>query len=222
MNKIISKWNSRRGASFAMGLVFFLLCAMVGVTVLTAASVNAGQIKTLRQGNQDYLTVASAARLLREEINGMRFTAEETSVYNRGDGGGTEISYDYAISSGKLADLLKADATTVYRNGQQAARSLTLDMGELDTVSINYVMDLDYGLTLTLSLADSDASRQQYTLTLSAEEDSLSHVSREHISYLDYIDTETGQPVYDSYTVVTTIVTTDVIWGNPLIEEVDS
>lgn len=53
-----------------IALLFFLVAMMVGSVVLTAASTNAGRVQRNLQEQQNYLAVASAAGLLREDITG--------------------------------------------------------------------------------------------------------------------------------------------------------
>ena len=68
MERIRGKLHSRTGASMLIALLFFLVAMTVGAVVLTAASANAGRVKRNRQEQQNYLAVASAAGLLREDI----------------------------------------------------------------------------------------------------------------------------------------------------------
>ena len=67
-NRIFGKLHSRRGASFLLALLFFLICALVASAVLMAAASNAGRIRSARTEHQLYLTVSSAARLLCDEL----------------------------------------------------------------------------------------------------------------------------------------------------------
>lgn len=70
MERVREKLHSRTGASLLIALLFFLVAMTVGAVVLTAASANAGRIQKNRQEQQNYLAVASAAGLLREDITG--------------------------------------------------------------------------------------------------------------------------------------------------------
>ena len=66
---------SRRGASIIIALVFFLICAFVGGTVLAAATANGGRIGTRKTAQQDFFSQRSAAQLLQEQ-----FTANGSNV----------------------------------------------------------------------------------------------------------------------------------------------
>ena len=55
-----------RGASILIALLFFLVCALVGGVVLTAASVGTGQLVDYEKSKQAYYSTTSAAELLRD------------------------------------------------------------------------------------------------------------------------------------------------------------
>ena len=68
MEHVRQKLHSRIGASMLIALLFFLVAMTVGAVVLTAASTNAGRGRRNRQEQQNYLAVASAAELVKEDI----------------------------------------------------------------------------------------------------------------------------------------------------------
>lgn len=68
MEHVRQKLHSRTGASMLIALLFFLVAMTVGAVVLTAASTNAGRGRRNRQEQQNYLAVASAAELVKEDI----------------------------------------------------------------------------------------------------------------------------------------------------------
>lgn len=78
MNWIHKKLNSKSGISLAIALVFFLLCAMVGTVVLSAASVSAGNTARERQLYRETFAMTSAANLLSQDIQGMTFSGTYT------------------------------------------------------------------------------------------------------------------------------------------------
>ena len=78
------KLHSRTGASMLIALLFFLVAMTVGAVVLTAASANAGRVQKSRREQQNYLAVASAAGLVKEDIVGgekATFTAEYQKIF---------------------------------------------------------------------------------------------------------------------------------------------
>ena len=70
MERVREKLHSRTGASLLIALLFFLVAMTVGAVVLTAASANAGRVQKSRQEQQNYLAVASAAELVKEDFVG--------------------------------------------------------------------------------------------------------------------------------------------------------
>ena len=76
--------NPRRGAAMTYALMFFLMCALVGSMVVTAASANAGKAAKMREEQQEYLAVRSAARMVAEMMSrgsfGGYFTAEDEII----------------------------------------------------------------------------------------------------------------------------------------------
>lgn len=58
------------GSSVVLALAFFLICAIIGSILLTAASVNAKAVVTYTETQQAEYTVTSAARLWADWLNG--------------------------------------------------------------------------------------------------------------------------------------------------------
>ena len=71
---MMNKLRDRRGASLLMALLLLLLATMVSVVILTAVSSAARHLSRDREAQQNYLTVSSAAELLRR--SGQGFPAE--------------------------------------------------------------------------------------------------------------------------------------------------
>ena len=62
------KLKSQKGASMAIALLYFLVCAMVGSVVLAAASADVSHVKMEKQNEGNYLAVISAAELLKAQL----------------------------------------------------------------------------------------------------------------------------------------------------------
>ena len=75
-SRVRQKLNSRRGASFLLALLFFLICALVSSTVLMAAAANAGRSRSEREEHQRYLTLSSAVRLLCDELTDCQYRGQ--------------------------------------------------------------------------------------------------------------------------------------------------
>ena len=83
MGKILKKLHSQRGETMLMALLLFLVGVMVSAVILAAAVSAAKTIRTDREHQQTYLTVSSAAALVRDSIlNGSgNYTTTETKIY---------------------------------------------------------------------------------------------------------------------------------------------
>jgi hypothetical protein len=64
------KFISREGASLAVALLLFLVCAMVGSVVLAGASASAGRLSQRRQLQQERYALQSAADMIRTQLAG--------------------------------------------------------------------------------------------------------------------------------------------------------
>lgn len=148
MNRVKHKLSSQSGASLALALLLFLVCACVGVAVLTASASNAGKMSHVRQDQQSYLSVSSAARAIREDVGKARFTASyrrvETTVTTwtmekdeeteeeiwTSAVAPTQITYrtDLAedqplVTDSVLADLLRRDCAALFREAADLRES---------------------------------------------------------------------------------------------------
>lgn len=102
MQKIKAKLNSKRGVSLMLALLLFLLCALSGAAAITAAGSNIGRYSYMREYQQEYLTVSSAAKLLKAQF-------EQGAGYSISDrGAGTELQAIpvYALFSYEMKTLL--------------------------------------------------------------------------------------------------------------------
>ena len=73
MTLIRRKLKSERGASLALALLFFAICAMVASVVLAAATAAAGRMKSLQESDQAKYSLESAAGLLQTYIEGWEY-----------------------------------------------------------------------------------------------------------------------------------------------------
>ncbi len=87
------KLRSGAGATLIVALLFFLLCAVVGSSVLAAGSATMSRVVNQKKEAQDYYTLTSAAELLRDEIAACPVTIKVTEELV--DGGQDSITYKY-------------------------------------------------------------------------------------------------------------------------------
>jgi hypothetical protein len=78
------KLQSNTGASLAVALLFFLVCAVVGTMLLVSASTASGRMKSAIIYDQNKYAVESAAKVLKEDLSKERVILErtKTSVYD--------------------------------------------------------------------------------------------------------------------------------------------
>ncbi len=70
LNTAAEKIKSERGASITFALLIFLVCAVVGSIVLSAATASAGRLNKLAESDRRYYSVSSAAELIVEALDG--------------------------------------------------------------------------------------------------------------------------------------------------------
>ena len=78
MQMLIKKLHSTHGTSLLIALLFFAICLTIGSLILTAATASAAKTKDRYADQQNYLAVASAARLLRDELGVHTYTTGQT------------------------------------------------------------------------------------------------------------------------------------------------
>lgn len=66
--RAIKKLESERGASLMVALLLFLVCTIVASIVLVAGTASAGRLSQLREADQRYYSVTSAAELIRDKF----------------------------------------------------------------------------------------------------------------------------------------------------------
>lgn len=67
---LAAKLRDRSGASIVIALAFFLICAIIGSVVLTAASVQSQQVATHKELQQANYSISSAAQLVGAQLGG--------------------------------------------------------------------------------------------------------------------------------------------------------
>lgn len=159
MKNARKKLNSKQGATIVLALLFFLICAVIGGIVLASASANAGRLSHIRQEQQAYLNLGSAAKLIREEIAGTEFT-HETEIVTIGEGAEEEkLSEETIIEltpDGAFAEILEKFATEIAEEEnpveQKADITITPDahIGALGVVKGNILMETNYNVTIVL------------------------------------------------------------------------
>lgn len=144
------KLKNQQGATLMMALLLLLAASMVSAVILTAATSSARRLENDRAARQAYLTVSSAARLLRDDILNASFVQETVKTTYTNDTS-TETSRETTSPTGFTAAWLKAGKAAV---------------DGLDDVSAVFTMAPNYDITIVLHLADGGDNDCRLVLTL--------------------------------------------------------
>ena len=133
-NRMHDKFISKYGASLAVALLLFLVCAMVGSVVLAGASASAGRLSQRRQLQQERYALQSAADMIRAQLAGGT------------KGGGSGLGTAAGSGSGQAAGNADVDAVNlqftadlVYNteDGTAAPSSMSASHGSYGTLTID-------------------------------------------------------------------------------------
>lgn len=120
MNAVQRKLHDRSGATLTVALLFFIMCAAAGSVILAAATTSTGRLAELQASDQNYYAVVSAAKLLRDEIDGQTIGVQQmetktTTVTTSTDNGGTpdDTSDDTIVEETKI-EYTYSNPTFVY------------------------------------------------------------------------------------------------------------
>ena len=159
------KLKNQQGATLMMALLLLLAASMVSAVILTAATSSARRLENDRAARQAYLTVSSAARLLRDDILNASFVQETVKTTYTNDTS-TETSRETTSPTGFTAAWLKAGKAAVDRDsGKSFTDTITLSVDGLDDVSAVFTMAPNYDITIVLHLADGGDSDCRLVLT---------------------------------------------------------
>jgi len=168
MDMIRNKLREKNGASIFMGLIFLLMCLMVGTVVLVAASAAAGKLAQQRKSEQEYLNVASAARLVRDRICKSTYKYEKKGhdlpkeSLTASDGGAVILVEELKGLCGILAENGTKDSSDLQTELDGARKNFKIKLDsassgvEWETVYGRVSMKTDGRLIVELWLGDSD------------------------------------------------------------------
>lgn len=198
---MMKKMTEQRGASILMALLLVLLASVVSAVILTAAVGAARQLRADRQAQRSYLTVSSAAELVRESILADHYERIDATVWN--NKGKVESSTTTKHSpDGLLGPWL---ARGIESGGSCAKTTIFLQVEESDElgkVGLAFSMEA-YAVTVELSLADMSEDADDCRMTL---------------QLMGTSNTETGMVSGDNGKTVETTTTT-VRWSNASIKK---
>ncbi len=234
-NAVGKKLSSQAGASLLIALVYFLTAMTVGAVVLTAASTNAGRLARNRREQQDYLAVASAALLVKEDFRGTvltvgykRVVTITTRTYEDPETGQpqteTSTSTDYSrtpavLTGGSelLRDKPEDDLAQLYYSTVTALR--TAAPGEME-----YPLEIEAEDLPTVSgamrveMGEAEKARCTITVELYIEKDGA-HTNAITVLFAPSVNnTQSTEREYGADTeTITTTCTAAVTWDTPVI-----
>lgn len=164
MKRLAQKLQDRRGASMLMALLLFLVAAMVSAVIIAAAVSARSRVASDRAQQQTYLTVSSAAELLRGSIesgSGDFQTREVTLYYDRSkqhiyrpvSNTRTDTTGDFAFLMNNAIKQLLDTPDLVYR------RAFTIKARQAEVYE-------DVSCELTLSCRSESEDTTAYALTV--------------------------------------------------------
>lgn len=127
MRRVWRKVKSNSGASMLFALLVFMLCVLAGTAALTAAAANSGRYTHMEAEQQDYLSVASAARVVKDKLVGSTFTASFTGENRDKPSEVTTGSFNNSTSGGLndvFGDVFKDYFIHLYKNHRWTASTV--------------------------------------------------------------------------------------------------
>ena len=170
---MMNKLRDRRGASLLMALLLLLLATMVSVVILTAVSSAARHLSRDREAQQNYLTVSSAAELIRDSIAGDKYerTMTETHTAVRDtDGNITGENVSYSTNVTNPTGIMGAWLSACIEDGSENVQYASLKDFK-DTIEVDLKIDEDTSLrTVRADFFAQKDGQIQVQLSLKSEE----------------------------------------------------
>lgn len=178
MNAVQRKLQDRSGATLTVALLFFIMCAAAGSVILAAATTSTGRLSQLQASDQNYYAVVSAAKLLRDEIDGQTISVGQTETKTvtttrkekaEKDENGAEVTVveettktEYSYSVPKFEHLMDTSAGTGIPSAttETAITSKTKFEGFNETADRFFLLD---ALKNTTTTADTSANKNKRT-----------------------------------------------------------
>ncbi len=157
----MKKLKNNSGATILMALLLILLAMAVGAAILTAAVSAAHHMKSDREAQQNYLTVSSAAELIRDSIAGDSYERIMTETHTALKDAEGNIT-GYTVSR-------KAEVTDPPKGIMGAWLSACIENGNDNN---EYASLKDFSDTIEVDLKiDEDTSLRTVTAAFSAQKD---------------------------------------------------
>jgi hypothetical protein len=86
-----NKLKNQKGASILLALMLFFICFMVASVILSSATANGDKLRQRESNQKEYLSISSAANLLRDVFGRLNYTGWETNTVYQCQGEHLEI-----------------------------------------------------------------------------------------------------------------------------------
>ncbi len=162
------------GASIVIALVFFLICALVGSTVLTAATINAQAAATYKETRQAEYTVSSAAALVADNLQAnVRVQWDWTNVSETSAPTLMPLDAQYpelfkALWQNAAQSLWSYNSTArIWQPREVELTDIEISgVEDMSTVYANITVDVDLGVTVQLTLDNDPNTISPYDETV--------------------------------------------------------
>ena len=123
LTKINKKLNNNNGVSFLIALLLFLVASMVSIVIVTAALSAVKRVNDDFNDQQEYLSISSAANLVKETLSESSCTIVEKRTIS---GGSENVDYTYTIT-GVWESFLRAAFENFEHYGSSYSSTVTID-----------------------------------------------------------------------------------------------
>lgn len=169
----MKKLKNNSGATILMALLLILLAMAVGAAILTAAVSAAHHMKSDREAQQNYLTVSSAAELIRDSIAEDKYerTMTETHTAVRDtDGNITGENVSYSTNVTNPTGIMGAWLSACIEDGEKKDKYASLKAFR-DTINVDLEVSNGTNLrTVTAAFSAQKDGQIQVQLSLKSEE----------------------------------------------------
>ena len=238
MTRLSQKLHSKRGASILLALMFFLICGFVGAVVLGSAVTNAEKLQGRKEDQQAYYAVSSAARLIRDALDGASCVGvEEQTIYQCVGGAAKDGVWTPALHSDlhppltlslaperedSLAKLLRTAAEQVFQSKNRYtaptpflgwSRDFTITAENLPEVDVHMTMGEEY--TCVFTLKTKEGGNYPMTLTCGAKAEPVEVTQNESCAHTLLWMDENGEEQQTDYTFAyqRDVLTTTITWS---------
>ena len=191
-NAVKRKLKSNEGASLMVALLFFVVCAVIGSIVLTAATVGSGRVNGIKKYNQNYYALKSATAIFDEEFSrGYQIRLSHNGATAKVDDVLAEENGGYLFYTTNLIgtrDLLARDVYSDNLDGSSEDHiyNYEINVGTVEELKakVKMLMHPSYDMDVMVYIESEEGSGEpngyftlKYTASVSTDEDDLTTVT---------------------------------------------